>query len=73
LTDKVFALWSAPLEHFRLDGWFIGHSPPLLKLLQGHSAVPALAASRQVATPACGRVCVLQFMPATDDPGAPFE
>ena len=30
--------------------------PPLLKLPQGHSADTALAASRQVADPVCGRV-----------------
>jgi len=51
LTDKAFALWSAPLEQFWLDGLVITTSPAFAKLFQGHS-VAALAAFRPVANPA---------------------
>jgi hypothetical protein len=50
LTDKGFALWSAPLEHFWLDGFVITTSPAFAKVPQGHSAA-AFAAFRSVANP----------------------
>jgi hypothetical protein len=73
LTDKGFALWSAPLEHFWLDGLVIMTSPAFARLPQGHS-VAALAAFRSVADPVVDAFAYfLPFQSTTEDPGAPFE
>jgi hypothetical protein len=71
LTVKAFPLWSAPLEHFRLDGEFLYSQPPLLNMFQGHAVDLAQAKFRAAAAPVCG--CADFALPQLTIPGAPFE
>jgi len=69
LTDKAFALWSAPLEHFPLDGQSLDTADNS-GALRGHCVTRCIAT---VLWPARLWMRFRMYLSTADDPGAPFE